>query len=164
MIEVDDSIKSLVADCCVELFSSYGVALAPTSHSRANLTFCATIGFTGPHLRGSLLIAASREPLALAGEEPDESRDWIAELANQMLGRIKNRLIMMGTVIYYSTPVFLRGEHLARLGDQPPPLLFEGNGGVVSVWFDLDVGSDLVIPVAGATASHAASEGDVLLF
>jgi hypothetical protein len=148
----------------VELFSHYGVAIRPAEQSSdSNLAFCAIIGFTGNDMRGSLLLACSREPLTLAGENVHGIRDWLAELANQMLGRIKNRLLSLGTVIYASTPIILRGEHLAPLDDQPRPQLFHANGGVLSVLFEAAMLSDLTL-AATPDVSASVREGETLLF
>jgi hypothetical protein len=165
MCELTAQIDTIVAASCVNLFSHYGVAIErvttwPDGLSR--LAFCATIGFTGPAMRGSLLVGSSCEPLVHAGDDPRDIRDWLAELANQMVGRIKNRLVGMGTAIYYSTPTILRGEHLAPLVDQPPAHLFRANGGVVAVWFDVDVGPDLVL--ADDPTIAVTPEGEALLF
>jgi len=162
--ELRTQIEGVVTECCVELFSHYGVAIKPSEHSSdSNLAYCAIIGFTGNDMRGSLLLACSSEPLTLAGENVHGIRDWLAELANQMLGRIKNRLLALGTVIYATTPIILRGEHLAPLDDQPRPQLFRANGGVLSVWFDVDVLSDLEL-AATPDVSASVREGETLLF
>jgi hypothetical protein len=165
MCERERQIESVVAESCLELFSHYGITvLPPDDWSRANFAFCAAIGFTGSDLRGSLLLASSREPLNMAGDNIDAIRDWLAELANQMLGRIKNRLLALGTAIYYSTPVILRGQHLAPLDNQPIPHLFRrANGGVVAIWFDVEIGADLILADT-PTANAAVGEGEALLF
>jgi CheY-specific phosphatase CheX len=156
-------IEAVVSACCVELFSHYGVSVEPTDDAaQANLVFCAAIGFTGKHLRGSLLLAASPEPLELAGDDSRRLRDWLAELTNQMIGRVKSRLIACGTSIYYSTPIVLRGEHLAPLADQPVPLLFAVNRGVVSIWFDVEIAPDLVLHACNVETPGR--EGQALLF
>jgi len=163
--DLRNQIEAVVTACCVELFSDYGVeiSLAHDHRSDSNLAFCGVIGFTGNDMRGSLLLACSREPLTLAGDNVHGIRDWLAELANQMIGRIKNRLIALGTVIYCSTPIILRGEHLAPLDNQPRPQLFHANGGVVSVWFDVDLNPELVLSET-PDASATAREGEALLF
>jgi hypothetical protein len=163
--ELRNQIELIVTECCVDLFSDHGIKISSTPDERSNhdLAFCGVIGFTGNDLRGSLLLACSPGPLTVSGDTEHDIRDRIAELANQMIGRIKNRLLALGTVIYYSTPIILRGEHLAPLEHQPRPQLFHANGGIVSVWFDVDAGPDFTLalnPVDGA----ALGEGEALLF
>ena len=164
MSELDRQLETVVAECCATVFSHYGVSIAMTDQPpRSSFEYCATLGFTGNDMRGSLLLASSHEPLFLAGDDSALTRDWLAELANQVLGRIKNRLLAMGTTIYYATPISLRGQHLARLDAQPPSLLFDANGGIVSVWFDVDVNPGLVLS-ATADACITVAEGEALLF
>jgi CheY-specific phosphatase CheX len=88
-------------------------------------------------------------------------RDWIAELANQLAGRIKNKLLAHGAEVYVNTPVVLRGEHLAPLPRQELlPLTFSTDGGNVFVWIELETNSDVSLgPPAVALA-----EGETLLF
>ena len=164
MPDLKNQIEGVVSECCVELFSHYGVAIRPTERKLgSNLAFCAIIGFTGTDMCGSLLIACSREPLTLAGDDVHGIRDWLAELANQMLGRIKNRLLALGTTIHATTPIILRGEHLAPLDNQPRSQLFSANDGVLSVWFDMDLLSDLEL-AASPDVSASVREGETLFF
>jgi len=90
-------------------------------------------------------------------------RDWLAELTNQLLGRVKNRLLAFGTVIHCSTPVVLGGERIAPIASQPLGHLFTADGGVVSVWFDTEVRADFVLSPLD-DLSVLGQEGDALLF
>jgi hypothetical protein len=90
-------------------------------------------------------------------------RDWLAELTNQLLGRVKNRLLAFGTVIHCSTPVVLGGERIAPISSQPLGHLFTADGGLVSVWFDTVVRPDFTLSPR-ADALELPSEGDALLF
>jgi hypothetical protein len=162
---VKSQIDDIVNQCCLELFSHYEMEISSiaTAPADLNLMFCGVIGFAGDDLRGSLLLACSREPLAAAGDNPRAIRDWLAELANQLLGRIKNRLITLGATIYCSTPIVLRGDHLAPFGNQPSPQLFKTNGGVASVWFEAEARPDLIL---AQDPDHSATvhEGETLMF
>jgi CheY-specific phosphatase CheX len=160
-------LSELVRNSCEDLFAHYELPLArvdPETQPRSSLAFCGVIGFTGDDIRGTLLLAASREPLAAVGDTDVARRDWMAEMTNQLFGRIKNRLIALGPVIYCSTPIVLRGEYLAPVVSQPYlPQVFTVNGGVVSVWFDAEVKPDIVL--AQSPDYQATSfEGETLLF
>jgi hypothetical protein len=158
-------IDSIVTQCCLELFFHYEMDITAIDKAPAdlNLMFCGVIGFAGDDLRGSLLLACSKEPLAAAGDSPKAIRDWLAELSNQLLGRVKNRLIMLGATIYCSTPIVLRGDHLAPIENQPLPQLFQTNGGVASVWFEAEVRPDLIL-AQSPDQSATVQEGETLLF
>jgi hypothetical protein len=164
--QVNDCIAGVVEQSCIDLFSYYQVAIAPSASARPkrDVALCGIIGFTGDDIRGSLMLACSREPLELArGHGEASMRDWLAELTNQLLGRVKNRLLAFGTVIHCSTPVVLGGERIAPIESQPLGHLFTADGGVVSVWIDTEVRPDFVLaPVDDASA--IGREGEALFF
>jgi hypothetical protein len=160
-------LSELVRNSCEDLFAHYELPLVRVdvdTQPRSSLAFCGVIGFTGDEIRGTLLLAASREPLQNVGDSDVARRDWMAEMTNQLFGRIKNRLIALGPVIYCSTPIVLRGEYLSPVVTQPYlPQVFTVNGGIVSVWFDAEVKPDIVF---AAVPDHQATsfEGETLLF
>jgi len=85
-------------------------------------------------IRGTLMLATTRSPIEkLAAGGP--IRDWVAELTNQLAGRIKHKLLARGVDILISTPLILRGEHLAPLPAHPitPFRLSDADGGLVCV-------------------------------
>jgi len=110
------------------------------------------------------MLACSREPLELAQAGGEATmRDWLAELTNQLLGRVKNRLLALGTVIHCSTPVVLGGERIAPIQSQPLGHLFTADGGVVSVWLDTLIRPDFQLSPSD-DVSALGREGDTLLF
>jgi hypothetical protein len=112
-------------------------------------------------MRGGLLLTSTRSPI----DAPDHSiRDWLAELTNQLLGRIKNKLIALGTIIHCSTPTVLRGYSIAPLSTgEVQPYLFAGAGGYVSVWFDAEIRPEFEL-VPTSTSPSTVQEGETLLF
>src|SRR5688572_21257649 len=91
--------EELCADACRDLFSDYGVGLkkvglmdAPVSTS---FVVCAVIGFTGRGVRGTLLLATTDEPLGRSSPLGPAVKpgDWMGELSNQLLGRLKSKLL-----------------------------------------------------------------------
>ncbi|HEY6038108.1 MAG TPA: chemotaxis protein CheX [Kofleriaceae bacterium] len=165
MSEVYDSIARLVEESCIALFSDYRIAIARSEErAQSEVAFCGVIGFTGPDMRGSLMLACSREPLVLAQISGDAMmRDWLAELTNQLLGRVKNRLLAFGTVIHSALPVVLAGERIAPISTQPLGHLFTADGGVVSVWFDTELRDDFVLAPVDNPAPIG-REGETILF
>lgn len=165
MSELSSCLADVVQQSCIALFSHYRVEIAPSVRQPSQeVALCGIIGFTGDDLKGSLMLACSREPLELARDGGDVTmRDWLAELTNQLLGRVKNRLLAFGTVIHCSTPVVLGGERIAPIASQPLGHLFTADGGVVSVWFDTVVRPDFTLSPR-ADAVELPSEGDALMF
>ena len=146
-------IETVVSESCLSLFEDYAlplrrVRLGPgANQDDADLLFCGVVGFSGEQMRGTLLLATSKEPLGRTSPTTDASlREWIAELSNQLLGRIKNKLLARGVTLHLSTPIVLRGQHLAPLSRaELVPFAFTCDGGYVCVWFDAEtkVGVDL---------------------
>jgi CheY-specific phosphatase CheX len=103
--------------CTKELLEAYGVVARPVQNARdlgVSLGFAGIIGFTGPLLRGTLLIATTNKTLERSNPAPTSpTREWMAELANQLLGRIKNQLFTCEIEIHLTTPLVLRGQHLS---------------------------------------------------
>jgi len=94
------AIDSLVQAALVELFDAYGVAVAPLPRSSATASSAPEIS-VGAGFRilgggsGKLTLSLPRALLEhMKSAEPTSVRlDWARELANQLLGRIKNRLL-----------------------------------------------------------------------
>ncbi|HKQ69502.1 MAG TPA: chemotaxis protein CheX [Polyangiaceae bacterium] len=104
----------------------------------------AVIGFAGDAMRGSLVIGAARvawkKTHPLAADRPtlseDDVRDWAGELANQLIGRLKIRLLRHGITIQLGTPTTMSGRDF-KLG----PAVTK----VMSSQHRFEMGSDWVI-------------------
>ena len=74
---------------------------------------------TRPELSGTLVVTTTEEvvlrTLPKDVEQPKPS-DWLGELSNQLLGRLKNQLSQFGLKIQVSTPVVLMGPRLSVFG------------------------------------------------
>jgi CheY-specific phosphatase CheX len=170
-------INGMLVECATALLEAFGTTSRydPTGESKhpAQEGMLAIIGFggTGEALRGSLVVGANRGllrrscPVADEGSD-DRLQDWLGELANQLLGRLKSRLLAHGIVIQLGTPTTVSGLELRVRcsGDrQATPLwLLAGND-----WFVMRLdaiaapGVELCV---SPDPSSAATEGEVLLF
>jgi hypothetical protein len=167
--QVQDTVTQLAVEATEKLFDAYGLGLqssqvgALPEHA---ILMCGVIGFTGPQLRGTVILACNDAPLIASNPVPgSELRDWIAELTNQLVGRIKNRLLTYGAEIYITTPVVLRGEHLApvpRHKISPQSFVTAGKG-VVCVWTEVEAADGFAL-VQSEDAEQGASEGDAMMF
>jgi CheY-specific phosphatase CheX len=165
----DEILEQTISAACVSLFEDYKLPLVRIRHGslRADmpLLFCGVVGFSGEQMRGTLLLATSRGPLGRTTPTTDSSlREWIAELANQLLGRVKNQLLARSVTLHMTTPIVLRGEHIAPLSRaELVPYTFECDGGYVCVWFDVEIAAnvDLSRVVEG---SGVIAEGTSTLF
>jgi hypothetical protein len=116
---VRGTIDAIVQGALVELFHAYGVALAPSPRSAPPATLpihevTAAISFVresqgGRSERtGRLLLSMPRDVFVLlsaaaGGGAPRD--DWARELTNQLIGRIKNRLLQFGATLQIGLPV-----------------------------------------------------------
>ncbi|MEL6186858.1 MAG: hypothetical protein AAFU79_19720 [Myxococcota bacterium] len=174
MNDVDNSqrLKDLVIACNLALFEHYGVSLAhaenadPESIWEENLELAGLIGFTSEEVRGSLVIAAGQKTLDGFGEASGH-RDWIQELANQLLGRVKNRLLPYAVDLSMTTPLSMRGLHLTLEPKQEEsrPLLFHtSSGGAVCVLMDVEFRPDFTLVLDESAENAVPDEGELLLF
>jgi hypothetical protein len=161
-------LDACVSAACLELFQDYALPLKRVMQGElldVELLFCGVVGFTGEQLRGTLLLATSREPLGRTTPAVESSlREWIAELANQLIGRIKNKLLNHNVNLLLSTPVVLRGVQIAPVSRaELVPYAFACDGGNVCVWFDAEIlnGVDLTQTVA---AEGVVAEGSTTFF
>jgi hypothetical protein len=97
------SSDSLIQASLVDLFNAYGVALAPMPSStiaatRAPEVSVAATFRSGAGTAGRLTLSLPAALLEdMKGHEATSVRmDWARELANQLVGRIKNRLLPFG--------------------------------------------------------------------
>jgi hypothetical protein len=132
---------------------------------RRELVFCSVIGFSSEQMRGTLVLATSSEPLGRTSPVQGASlREWIAELSNQLLGRVKRQLAERGLILAISTPVVLRGQHLRPLPNkEAEPLIFDCEGGCVCVWMDAELAPELDLSQVQEDC-QIMGEGDAMLF
>jgi len=164
--DVPKLVERLANDACTSLFEAYGVKLSRITagdapHTRA--LFSGIVGFSGPGIRGTCILGATEKPISQSNPIGGSLREWIAELSNQLVGRIKNKLLEEGAEVYVTTPVVLKGEHLAPLPRfELEPMLFVTDGGSVFLWVEVETDPDFRF--SENAFKPPAREGDALLF
>ena len=147
----------------------------PTTSARAwahrDGDFGAAIGFTGDRLKGALVLSLGRR--SLVASMPEGSResdeilaDWAGELANQLLGRLKNGLWASGLEIALGTPVTFVGVNLEHFS--PDPMVLRRTGclvetGRVVVELEMDCAADIELGEPSARGDGL-SDGEFSLF
>jgi len=158
-------IRLHLVECCVALFQDYGSAMQATPEPSTVHDLAGIIGFTGAHIGGTLSLVSSSSLLArtrpTAPVNTAEVEDWAAELANQLLGRLKNRLLQHNVQIQLSTPVAVAGRHL-ELRTLSTPLYFHSELGRLAVWFDVRFDEDFV--AEQIQEGQSVAEGELELF
>jgi hypothetical protein len=163
--------EQLAAAACQELFAQYGLTVRRATQSDAPVSpefmMCSVIGFSGRHLRGALVLALTEElpdrssPLPAA---PGRRRDWVGELSNQLLGRVKIELLRRGVEIYLNLPAVLRGQHLAPLPRRElEPIKFTVEEGVIAVWLEIETSPGFQLD-PGSTEPAGPTAGEALIF
>jgi CheY-specific phosphatase CheX len=176
-LDAQQFFEMVASVACQELFGRYGVAVQKADETAAPVSpdflLCSVIGFTGRDVRGSLVLALTEElsglsnpvsgPHSIAGDRLTQ-RDWVGELSNQLLGRIKIELLKCGVEIYLNLPAVLLGQHLAPLPRaQLKPLKFTLSNGAAAVWIEIEARPGFRIDT-GKAAEHGPGAGDTLLF
>ena len=66
-MDSQEILQSLTSEACISLFSDYSLPLHPAEQNdqpfEPELLFCSVIGFSSDQMRGTLVLATTREPL-----------------------------------------------------------------------------------------------------
>jgi len=168
MVE-DDQLASRVAEltatACVELFAAYGVPLQVTGTDLIvsdEVLVSGVIGFVGPEVRGTCLLVGNRAPFAQSSPTKEHSRDWVGELTNQLVGRLKRKFSLFGLEVAVTTPVVLSGVHLRPMPRRDlSPRVLSADSGSVMVWVEVEAAPGFTLGTSPGESGD--EEGDVLM-
>ena len=145
-----------------------------SAQDRVENMVAASIGMSGPGLRGALVLMAhagffeATYPLRNGAQRDEEALvDWAGEMANLILGGLRNRLAAQGIDFNLSTPTVVRGLHL-RVSRRDEPMIVVRRLRIgderVTVHCELrrDGGVGLLAP--NSAPSTASAVGETLLF
>ena len=172
-VQVDDLIEQCTIEAALGLFLSCSVCLeyvdATDGVVISDLELCGLVGFVGREISGTLLLATTAEPLSASNRVAARGRDWMAELSNQLFGRIKNRLLRRGLELIGTPPAVIGGDHLVAFTGRRTPcqpiVLRSEKGGRVCIWMDYAMQSALPFALSdGEPGAHIPVEGEMLFF
>ena len=143
-------LTNMAAEAWIELMADYGVALSVASggweaHAEDAKLF-GVIGFGGKGVRSTCLIGAERSLVEASCRARGRSRDWIAELANQLVGRMKMKLLGHGVSVTMTTPLALSGVRvtpLPRFGVDR--VSFSSALGAALLWLEIETDDNFVL-------------------
>jgi hypothetical protein len=121
-VDQQRALDAIVQTSTIELFQSYEVAIAPVGifidlDKLDPGALGGQIPFSGSAMSGELVLAVPKAVLAAMGHEHTlAAQDWVRELTNQLLGRVKNRLVRYDVRLRPGVPLALdHSEVRARL-------------------------------------------------
>jgi hypothetical protein len=164
--EIELKISALGAEACTELFGAYGVGLSGAKKdwsSSDERLLSGSMGFVGRHVRGTCLLATTEAPLVRSCPTNGKLRDWVGELTNQFVGRLKTKLLGCGVEVFVTTPIVLSGVRIQPLPrGRLEPFVFSSDDGEVLAWVEVDVDEGFVLGSLHPGRSNA--EGEVIMF
>lgn len=168
-------LDEIIVGACRAVFDGVGSSLdvAPPEPGRAD-DIGASIGFTGTSLRGALVLMSSKRfiesvlPAEVGkGEGADQIADWMGELSNQTLGRIKNQLLAYGVTLEMSTPTVLFGVSLSRRDTRSSvrrQFSFRHGDETLALSFDAVASPDFELTEKSGDVGPRIAEGEIALF
>jgi hypothetical protein len=166
-------IDTIIQSSTVELFHTYGAALAPLPRGYRSvadaqkLDLHGVITFSAPGFAGSLTLALPSAVLGLMQTEETRSRrdhDWVRELSNQLMGRVKNRLMQFQVTLQVGLPTVTNRDGVERRTSRSESVFiycFRTIRGQVVVTLAGSIDESVIAYVGGI---NVASEGDIIIF
>jgi hypothetical protein len=113
----------ILQSCTVEMFHALGVALAPVARSwtasapRDHFDLVGSASFSDPKANGTLVLSMEESVYAVFPHPPTTLHarsDLLRELTNQLIGRIKNRLLQFRFTLRTGLPTVVRKQMLEQ--------------------------------------------------
>jgi hypothetical protein len=167
------ALDTIIQSSTVDLFHACSVAVAPLERSGASIKatgadrLLGTIEFNSPSMKGSVTLSVPGLLFAIAvagGERKPSSSDWIRELTNQLVGRVKRRLAQFQVSLQAGLPSLPTQDRLRRLqsGSSSPNVYeFRALRGEIIVVLDATIDYS-ALRYSGTL--KLPNEGDIILF
>lgn len=181
--EIVKALENVLRASATEFFSTtdqlsaYKVGQSMTSGSSETLSvsFASVIGYAGDEIKGSLVTVCEGEllnkshPNHAMGMPVGEAEvlDWVGEVANQLLGRIKNKLASAGVKFAMGTPTTVTGKSMQITSPKDGfviPLIFNGPFGAFRLYLLSVADPKLKIAPGAEVGNSGMAEGGSILF
>lgn len=173
-----ETFRQGIVKAALDLFASHGVNLTVAStldsaRSRAakltrlpEVALLGVAGFGAPNFTGYVVINANEHVLRQSNRTASSLEDWMAELSNQLLGRIKNHLLRQGVAMQRMPPMVVTGLGASLTPDlKGAPLLFLKNEhGSVQIWLKSEPSTNGFQGEISDPPDGVMTEGEVVLF
>jgi hypothetical protein len=160
--ELGSLLQSSLETSTEAILEAHHVAIADLPSMDDGPQLCAVLGFTGPLLKGSLLVGVGRATLAALPHGGMPS-DWLAEFSNQLLGGVKHALLGWRVEIYLATPAVIAGERIRPLDGPSSAEHASWHHGGIWMWLEADPSPELTLS-GGRVEVAPLNLGDALLF
>jgi hypothetical protein len=165
-------VDGLIQDAARALFETYGLKLnldgSPLAKILQDMQIVASIGFSSPVLSGSLLMALPNSLVERTLPTPDANlEDWSGELANQLVGRLKNQLLHYEVVINLALPVVIAGGDFrlpAKARRLTRHFSFVSEAGRMCIRTEMELSPSAELVRQGGESQASIDEGELLLF
>lgn len=162
-----DVLDAIIPAVSVELFHSLGIAAAPMppapGPARVEIPELVALGtFSAPGCVGSLYIGCPPGVVQLAQEALDAvlpPEDWIRELTNQLMGRVKRRFLQFGVAVETGLPALTNSSALKQLDGRT--YSFRTLRGTIVVILDAEIDRQRLVYRDDVKLR---AEGDIILF
>ena len=165
---------------CSELFAAYGLGnhmapAGPESRTHGGPTYASVLGAAGDGIRLSSTLSLDREllvrthPSGVAQVAERDVEDWCRELNNQLVGRLKNKLLRAGCEVSTGLPVLIRGSDIEAVTSEDQSFrqyFFSSKYGCLAFTLAMLLAPDLEIAAPGSApeAQDIRLEGAMALF
>ena len=165
------TIETIVEECIPisvqTILKESRIQISEHTDEKPHFGIIAVIGFSGHKLDGAVGFAAEESILIEGYGEANTplSDGWVGEIANQLLGRLKNALLAYGVEVQIAIPMVLHGLNLQVSGKsaQIKQFKYSSKFGHTCVW--VDANWDMKKERNEVEADqHAKAEGDMMLF
>jgi hypothetical protein len=164
-------VSRLLTEVTLALFEAYEVDITPLGEDTVPpsrpYACVGVLSFTSATLGGSLLLMLERGVIERSYTLPNPNLpDWTGELANQLVGRLKNALARFGVNVNLSIPVVVSGTGLSMPPSASPIHCYhryDSSYGRVAVRLNVFVPQGVDIELI-ETEDQSLAEGRGLLF
>ncbi len=165
-------LETLIQGSTVDLFHTAGIAVAPVVASRfdteeiTSRALMASISFGGTGISGTLGLLVPTGVFELVKQDPAHpftGLAWVQDSVNQLLGRIKSRLLQFQVTIQMGLPMLLDDKALKHMTAQ----------GVLAAYRFRTLRGEISVTLAGkidysrlnySNQTTFATEGDIVIF
>lgn len=164
---------------CDELFDAYGLTehlqrQESARHAPERACYASVLSASGDGIRLSSTLSLDREllerthPSGAADVPERDVEDWCRELNNQLVGRLKNKMLRAGCEVSAGLPVLIRGNDIAAIACEDQDFReysFSSKYGCLTFTLAMMMAPDLTLDASRVPeAAEVRREGAMALF